>query len=188
MNQTLRDYLIENNTRYIRGVSDLDYDEKLLLKLRKNTNFEKVKSLNIIPRDWNLSDYQELIKQIVYFKNKQCKTKWRQKNSKTLEKKKDEYRIKAIQRYKESPELREYRKKRRNVDYHTQRVISRHIENYQDCLKEIKKQDYYKIKEKEPIRDMLKVDINIKTGLVVLSYINSPLDLDELQSIFKQTG
>ena len=187
-NPNLKDFLIEFNPHYIRCLNNTDlglkYDEGTLLKLRKNSNFEKVRSLNIRPKEWTITEYQELIKSIVLYKNRKSKKNWRDKNrdNKNYKKKVSTY---HYEQYRISDKLREMKLRRSRVHYRVKKVIIEHTKNFQECLKEIKKQDYYKMKEKVPIRQMIKVDINVNTGLVILSYMNSNIGFDQLEGIFE---
>ena len=156
---SLKEYLYLNQRYFLRYVnnSSILFDEKKLLNIRKNTNLEMIKKNKLIPNDYSLEEYHELIIIINKYKKKIQNKKY---NKKTNIRSTEEYKINA----REFSRLKYIENKSKHNKYcriyfKTTNEIKEHNVKYNYTLIQIKKLDNKNDDETKPI------------NLVILSHI-----------------
>ena len=168
---SLKEYLYLNQPYFLRYVnnSSILYDETKLLNIRKNTNLEMIKKHKLIPNDYSLEDYHELIIIINKYKKKIQNKKY---NKKTNIRSSEEYKINA----REFSRLNYIENKKKHNKYcrlyfKTNNEIKEHNVKYNKTLIKIKKLD---IQNTKTIREVIKNDDETRPiNLVILSYKNT---------------
>ena len=161
---SLKEQLYFSCPNYYRIIdsNDLIFNENELLKIRKNTNINGLKSKKLIPENWDKEDYLEFITAINKYKKK-IKNQEYHKNHKRSELTKEKDRLAQKERYEKNKSKKlEYLRLYAKLVKH----FYNHRESMKDTLLFISKLDPFHSK-KFTIRQLTQTTINEDTKILV---------------------